>query len=389
MSTKLTNITFTPILGGRTDGSVCSLLEIAGCRILLDAGGYSDDELTSLSRSIKYLKESGGVDLILLSHADVDHIGGLAVLLGSKGLQSVPVLCTLPVFKFGQILLYDIFLNRDMEGTDYQTKFDINDIDHAFSNTKTLKFSQYLNVSDVICNQPGSEMLPVKAECLQSLSVCAIPSGRTIGGASWIIRSGPTEIFYCVDFNLKKELVLDGASLSLLPTAPALMIVDAANSAGGGVASYTASSSGGGRRKKTDRGDEYNALINAVLETLRLGGNVLIPCETAGRALELLHVLSRHWSDKKLGLDHLIFLSHMSRNTPEFARMQLEWMSDTLSREFYNGKPNPFDLPSVKLVTSTRDMDRRYPGPKVVLATESGLSYGLSKEVLLKWGGMK
>ena len=52
------------------------------------------------------------------------------------------------------------------------------------------------------------------------------------------------------------------------------------------------------------------------------------------------------------------------------------------------GKPNPFELPPVHWVSSVRQMDRVVPnGPKVVLATDSCLSSGLSKELLLSWGG--
>lgn len=52
------------------------------------------------------------------------------------------------------------------------------------------------------------------------------------------------------------------------------------------------------------------------------------------------------------------------------------------------GKPNPFELPQVHWVSSIRQMDRVVPnGPKVVLATDSCLSSGLSKELLLSWGG--
>lgn len=51
------------------------------------------------------------------------------------------------------------------------------------------------------------------------------------------------------------------------------------------------------------------------------------------------------------------------------------------------GKPNPFEIPQIQYLTSIKDMDRRFPGPKLVLATGNGLTYGLSKELLLKWGG--
>ena len=77
----------------------------------------------------------------------------------------------------------------------------------------------------------------------------------------------------------------------------------------------------------------------------------------------------------------------MARNVPEFARMQLEWMGDSLARAFYNGKPNPFQLPQVKFLSSLCDLEMQCPGPKVVLATDASLSCGLSKELLLLWGG--
>ena len=79
------------------------------------------------------------------------------------------------------------------------------------------------------------------------------------------------------------------------------------------------------------------------METMRNDGNVLIPCESGARVLELMQILGKHWIDHKLGMYHLVFLSHMSYNIMEYARSQLEWMSDSLAKEFYNGKPNPFD----------------------------------------------
>jgi cleavage and polyadenylation specificity factor subunit 2 len=187
-----------------------------------------------------------------------------------------------------------------------------------------------------------------------------------------------------MDMNLKKEIMLDGVSLDLLPSSPDLMIVE------GGAAGRSGGSGGGsggsGRSSKREK-DESAGLISAVMETLRGGGNVLLPVETAGRVLELMQILGKYWFEQKLGLYHLVFLSHMAENVTEFARMQLEWMSATLSRAFYNGNPNPFDQPQIRCATSIREIERCCPGPKVVLVTGADLSHGLSKELLLKWGG--
>jgi hypothetical protein len=79
-----------------------------------------------------------------------------------------------------------------------------------------------------------------------------------------------------MDINLKKEMVLDGVGLALLPTAPALLIVE-----GGSVSRGVAAGKQGVKK----------GLVSTVIDTLREGGNVLIPCESAGRALELIQML--------------------------------------------------------------------------------------------------
>jgi cleavage and polyadenylation specificity factor subunit 2 len=373
-------IKVTPMLGGCTEGGVCSLLEVGGSRILLDCGCTSTTTIEELQNVIKILANDGGVDAVLLSHADLQHMGALPSIFGKDGLGVVPVICTVPVHKFGQMLLYDLYLNKEMEGIDelltsstQQKTFDLDDIDSVLNNISVtnVRYSQTINLGDVITTMNRNS----------PISVCAYPSGRTIGGSIWSIRHGATEVLYTMDVNLKREILLDGSPLEMIPTSPALMIVE-------GCCANRGLTSGGRSIRKKEK-DEVATLINSVMESLRFngGGNVLIPCETAGRVLELFQILGKHWIDNKMDMYHLIFLSHMSYNTIEFARSQLEWMSETLSKGFYNGKPNPFELPPLKLVNSVRELEKKYPGPKVVFATDSSLTYGLSKELLLRWGG--
>ena len=56
-----------------------------------------------------------------------------------------------------------------------------------------------------------------------------------------------------------------------------------------------------------------------------------------GRALEIIQILAKHVMDNKsrLDVDNLIYLSPMSHNIIEFAKSQLEWMSDSLCDPFY------------------------------------------------------
>jgi hypothetical protein len=52
-----------------------------------------------------------------------------------------------------------------------------------------------------------------------------------------------------------------------------------------------------------------------------------------------MQLLGRHWADGRVGLYHLVFLSHMSFNVLEYARSQLEWMSDSLAKVRASTRP--------------------------------------------------
>ena len=118
------------------------------------------------------------------------------------------------------------------------------------------------------------------------VTLCAYPSGRTIGGSIWRIRHGATEVLYVMDINLRKEMVLDGVGLGLLPTSPALLIIE-----GGSVSRGVAL---GKQALKRGKKDDSVGLVSSVIDTLRDGGNVLIPCESAGRALEIMQILGTY-----------------------------------------------------------------------------------------------
>jgi cleavage and polyadenylation specificity factor subunit 2 len=330
----------------------------------------------------------------VLSHADHAHLAALPLIQGKPGnlAKPIPILCTLPVHKFGQMLLYDLFMNRSMEGTTSSPSssslpsqvFDLDDVDRAFENVHTVKYCQQISLLQLLMKMNLSPAIDsLKYSDLNKIFLCAYASGGTIGGAMWRIRYGHAEIQYAMDIYLKKELVLNGAALEMLPsTSPSLMIVEA----GGLSTQHYPTNMPSVSTSKKDREDSLRHVLASVMITLRDGGNVLIPCETAGRSLEYLQHFAKYWYENKLGLYHLIFLSHMATTTFEYAFSQLEWMNDQLARAFYNGKPNPFDLKPLKLLTSIREIDR-YPGPKVVFATDVSLSYGLSKELLLRWAG--
>ncbi|RVE39746.1 hypothetical protein evm_015604, partial [Chilo suppressalis] len=123
-----------------------------------------------------------------------------------------------------------------------------------------------------------------------------------------------------------------------------------------------------------------------ILTTLRGGGCVLVCTDTAGRVLELAHMLDQLWRNRDSGLVaySLLLLSNVSYNVVEFAKSQIEWMSDKLTRAFEGARSNPFALRHLQLCHSVAEVTRT-PGPKVVLASFPDLEAGFARDLFLQW----
>lgn len=102
------------------------------------------------------------------------------------------------------------------------------------------------------------------------------------------------------------------------------------------------------------------------MQTLRGGGNVLVSVDTAGRVLELAHMLDQLWRNKESGLlaYSLALLNNVSYNVVEFAKSQIEWMSDKLMRSFEGARNNPFQFKHLQLCHSMAELNQ-VPSPKV------------------------
>jgi len=148
-----------------------------------------------------------------------------------------------------------------------------------------------------------------------------------IGGTMWkVVKMGEEDIVYAVDFNHKKERHLNGCELEKLAR-PSLLITDAFNSM------YEQE-----RRRIRDEKlmsmsskfvnvySLFNFYILAnILQTLRKGGNVLISVDTAGRVLEISHMLDQLWRNRDSGLMaySVVLLNNVSYNVIEFAKSQV------------------------------------------------------------------
>ncbi|XP_064621428.1 cleavage and polyadenylation specificity factor subunit 2-like [Lineus longissimus] len=336
--------------GVQGESAPCYMLQVDEFRFLLDCGWDEDCNPETLKEVKKHLHQ---IDAVLLSYPDALHLGALPHLVGRCGL-SCPVYATIPVYKMGQMFMYDYYQSR--HNTEEFDLFTLDDVDAAFDKIIQLKYSQTTN-------------LVGKG---QGLQITPLPGGHMIGGTIWkIVKDGEEEIVYAVDYNHKKERHLNGCAIDTI-VRPSVLITDAFN------ATYTQA-----RRRLRDE-----QLMTNILQTMRRSGNCLVAVDTAGRVLELAQLLDQLWRNSESGLMaySLALLNNVSYNVVEFAKSQVEWMSDKIMRAFEDRRNNPFQFKHVQLCHSLGEL-ARVPEPKVVLASVPHMQCGFSRDLFIQWCG--
>ena len=293
---------------------------------------------------------------MLLSHADIAHLGALPAAFARCGLRrGTPVCATTPVAKMGLLTLYDLFAARHGDA-DFDA-FTLDDVDVAFDNVQQLKYTQTLTLS-------------LGAGGCTPISITPFAAGHTLGGAVWRISAGAEEVVYAVDWNNRGERHLPPAALDVF-VRPSLLITDA----------FSALAPMPAPRRDVER-----ALCEACVACMRADGCALLPCDAAGRTLEVLLTLEAHWAaNPGLGNYRIVLLTACTQSTLEFAASQLEWMSDAVARSFESNRDNPFVMRYVTPVSSLEALDALPPGPKVVVASLSSLVAGPARALMARW----
>lgn len=157
----MTSIIKLHALSGALDESPsCYILQVDEVRILLDCGWDEKFDMEHI-RELKRFKFCSAfislfitfflfsfrhihvVDAVLLSYPDVAHLGALPYLVGKMGLNC-PIYSTIPIYKMGQMFMYDLYQSHyNMEDFDL---FTLDDVDAAFDKIIQLKYNQTISL---------------------------------------------------------------------------------------------------------------------------------------------------------------------------------------------------------------------------------------------------
>jgi len=357
----------------------CSILQIGGLTVLLNCGWTESLDTALLSPIMPYLQD---IDLILLTHADMKHVGALPYLL-SKYPVSCPVLCTEPVCRLGELSCIACLEDREKYRAPIDD-FDVDDVLRVFmSRVTSLHYRETFHL-----HARG-----------RSLSLCAFPAGGHLGSAFWTLHCGGCSVAYLLDFDMRRGRYLDG--LDLLPLLPGAC--GATHRWDAVITSCPACPTSAPQHGSCQAPQEVymtsksltvaknvreQLLLEESIATLRRGGSVLIPADVAGWIPELLLLFEAAWSqDRQLSTNYpLVWLSSMGDMVLDQVKTRLEYMSGEVLKGFETRfGQNPFVLKNVRIFQTFEEVCAAHPlaRPKVILTTSPHLEGGDSRELLM------
>ena len=336
----------------------------------------------------------------------------------------IPIYATTPVISLGRTLLQDLYSSTPLASTVIPREA-LSEASYSYSQsisatqgsnillqppTNQEIASYFALIHPLKYSQPHQPLASPFSPPLNGLTITAYNAGHTLGGTIWHIQHGLESIVYAVDWNQGRENVLAGAAWLGGAGAGGAEVIEQLRKP----TALICSSRGaervalpGGRARR----DEL--LLDMIKSSVSKGGVVLIPTDSSARVLELAYLLEHAWrtdnsdDDSPLRTAKLYLASNNIGATIRYARSMLEWMDDGIIREFeaqaggqqqkqdgdQAGKSTgsgPFDFKFLQLLDRKGQIDRalnetdnlgRSVG-KVILASDSSMEWGFSKEVL-------
>ena len=326
----------------------CHLLECAGKRVLVDCGMYQGGHELIEENSEDFGFDPASIDFLLLTHAHLDHCGRIP-LLAKRGFRG-EIITTAASRELARVVMLDaahlqeedarrharrhLRARDDDDGRPLYTVLDaLNSLDFF---GRTAAYDAPLQLA------PGIE-------------VRFYDAGHILGSASLYIEA--------TESGQRRRLVFSGdlgnAGRPLLrkPVVPPQADVVVMET------TY-------GDRLHKPLAPSIEELYDAVDQTFKRGGNVVIPTFALERAQEILYVLREGVASKRLPQLMQVFLdSPMAISATEIFRHHPEGYEASVAEQFANGL-DPFQLPGLHLTRDTADSVaiNRFSGGAVILA---------------------
>ncbi len=328
----------------------CHYLEVGKTKLLVDCGM---EQGTNLYENIEPPAPYSEIEMVLLTHAHIDHVGMLPYIY-ARGFRG-RVIATTATCDLCNIMLKDSAHIQETEAEWKNRKarragnpevpplYEMNDALGVLEHFEPYNYGEMIQLND-------------------NITIRFTDIGHLLGSASieiWMREDGlEKKIVFSGDIgNQNKPLIRDPQYTK--------------------EADYVVMESTYGDRLHQKGTDHISELVRIVQETLDRGGNVVIPAFAVGRTQELLYFF-RHIKSERLIKGHDKFEVYVDsplavEATHVFKENQMECYDDE-TRELVSQGINPIAFPGLKLsVTSDESININFDNKPKVIISASGM----------------
>jgi metallo-beta-lactamase family protein len=334
----------------------CHLVECAGKRILIDCGLHQGSRELDDENAAPFGFDAAGINYVLLTHAHLDHCGRLP-LLAKRGFRG-KIITTAASRELARLIMLDSAHQQEEDVRYRARRVGHDDASHdkggpLYSTLDALSCLDYFGrtaaYAQVIEVAPG-------------VHATFIDAGHILGSASIFLeleeQSHSTSVLFSGDLGSAGRVLL--RSPAKPPRAENVVMET----------TY-------GDRLHKQLGPSIDEFYEAITETFKRGGNVVIPTFALERAQELLYYLSQGVTQGRLTKSTQVYLdSPMAISATEIFRRHPECLEPAAAKLFQDGH-DPFALPGLHFTRESAESVaiNSVPGGAIIMAG-SGMCTG-------------
>jgi metallo-beta-lactamase family protein len=329
---------------GEVTGS-CHLLEAAGQRVLLDCGMIQGSREAEARNHEPFGFEPSSLDAVLLSHAHIDHVGRLPLLV-KRGFRG-PIFAHPATIDLSEIMLLDSasLAEADAERRRRQGRSIAPD-------------GALYSRADVA--QTMAQMRPLEylseAHVLPGVRVVLRDAGHILGSASVTVHADGTTLVFSGDIGPRDTPIISDPDP--VPAADLVLL----------------ESTYGGRRHRA-RDETIQELGRVLDQAASDNGNVLIPAFAVGRSQELLYWFARHFDDWGMARFSIHLDAPMARKVIA-VYAQHQNLFDADAQAVFARPRSPFALPNLHFSVSADESRALNQATRSIIIAGSGMCNG-------------
>lgn len=313
----------------------CHLVTTDRHQILLDCGMFQGGKKEEAANLEPFAFDPGKIECVILSHAHVDHCGRLPLLV--KQGFSGPIYCTDATADLLKVMLPDCAHIQQKEAEwaskkaarkglpEVEPMYTMEDANAALKQVVPVLYDQLFTVND-------------------QMQAVFNDAGHILGSAItelWITENEKTiKLVYTGDIGVNDRPILrDPVKIKK--------------------ADFVVMESTYGNRLHESNAESIQTLIDIIADTVKRGGNVIIPAFAVGRTQELIYELNRFYESDRYYHDLLcnvqVYIdSPMAVTTTQVFRRNAQ-VFDKETKEYILAGDNPLDFPNLNFTRTSEE----------------------------------